>query len=300
VFDFPANPNDGQIFAPPGGPIYVFRPPVWMAHAGGLPVVVKGYIHGMITNNDAGDLVNDIGITAGECASSQPDPALIVVSTAFVKRLDAAWAPGGTPAAPVGGLDTGVVADGTYHLYALYRSDTGQTDYCFSASPVAPTVGGAIPAAYDHFRRIWSIVRIAGTNQGYLQDGDDCWLKAPVSEASLSNPGTAAVLLTMSSIPAGINVLAKMTGYGRDARLSAASSTFIYLSDPSLPAVAPGAAAITVFFGSSGQNEPNMGSFQIDVRTNTARQIRYQFTQSASTSTTGQISCNGWRDTRGK
>src|SRR4030095_816615 len=38
AFDFPSNPTDGQTFQPPGGPLYVFRPPAWKVESTSLGV----------------------------------------------------------------------------------------------------------------------------------------------------------------------------------------------------------------------------------------------------------------------
>lgn len=262
-------------------------------------VLAKTYISGMTTSNDAGDLVNDIRIELGECASSNTPPALISQAASMIKRLDAAWVAGTNQ----GGLDTGAVGNGTYHLHAMYNPTTGVSDYCFSLSATAPTTGGAIPVGFTHFRRIWSIVRIAGSNQLYLQNPaapHDCYLMTPIAEVSIGpSAGIIGVLATLTTLPAGISVMAKLTGYCRESPPTA--GIIFYLSSPLVTDVAAGSnGAYTVFYSSSGGGTvPQIGQFQLEVLTNTVRQVRYRFSAS-NAGITGQINCLGYVDTRGQ
>ena len=112
----------------------------------GLP---QNYITGLTLSNNATDATNDIDIAIGSARDST-NAADIVLASALVKRLDAAWAVGTNQ----GGLDTGSIANGTYHVWLIQRSDTGVEDVLFSTSATAPTM----PANYDYKRRIGSIL----------------------------------------------------------------------------------------------------------------------------------------------
>lgn len=103
------------------------------ANPGALPLA---YLSGYGTNNNAGDAVNDIDIAIGACRDIT-NAQNIVLASALTKRLDAAWAVGTNQ----GGLDIGTIADGSYHLYAIKRSDTGVVDALESRNPdVAATI----------------------------------------------------------------------------------------------------------------------------------------------------------------
>ena len=103
---------------------------------------VYGQITGLTLSNGT-DATNDIDITVGAAVS---DDAVLanrvdMSSTAALgKQLDVGWAVGGTPGTPAGGLDTGVVGNGTYHIFLIKRPDTGVVDALFSLSATAPTM----------------------------------------------------------------------------------------------------------------------------------------------------------------
>ena len=123
----------------------------------------KGHINGLTLSNNATDATNDIDIAAGEAAEDSGG-ILIKLSSGLTKRLDAAWAVGTNQ----GGLDTGSIANTTYHVWLIQRSDTGVVDALFSTSPSSPTM----PANYDLKRRIGAIVRVSAAIKAFYQYGD--------------------------------------------------------------------------------------------------------------------------------
>ena len=122
----------------------------------------RGYIDGLKLANNGADLVNDIDVAAGACRDST-DAIDIRLVTGITKQLNAAWAVGTAQ----GGLDTGAIADATYHVWLIKRADTGVVDALFSTSTTAPTM----PANYTHKRRIGSIVRLSGAIVLFIQKG---------------------------------------------------------------------------------------------------------------------------------
>jgi len=96
----------------------------------------------------------------------------MVLSSAITKRLDAAWAVGSGN----GGLDTGTIANTTYHVWLIQRSDTGVVDALFSTSLTSPTM----PTNYDRKRRIGIIVRSAGAILPFLARNRCVLLDPPV------------------------------------------------------------------------------------------------------------------------
>lgn len=121
----------------------------------------------------------------------------MALTSTLTKRLDAAWAVGSGN----GGLDTGVVADGTWHLFLIQRSDTGVVDALFSQSVSAP----AMPTGYDRKRRIGSFVRAFGVNRRFIQLGDYFKYITPVNVRN-STVAVSPTLLNMG-VPTDIIVM---------------------------------------------------------------------------------------------
>jgi hypothetical protein len=124
-----------------------------------------GFTYGLTLTTNVLDATNDVDISVGAARSSD-DTANMLLLSALGKRLDAAWAVGGTPAVPVGGLDTGAVGNNTYYVFLIKRVDTGVVDALFSLSRTAPT----LPANYTVSVLLGSLTRAAGVN-GAVQTG---------------------------------------------------------------------------------------------------------------------------------
>jgi hypothetical protein len=180
----------------------------------------RGYLYDLTLSNGT-DATNDIDIATGECTSDdavKSDRVLIENSLVLTKRLDAAWAVG----TGNGGLDTGIIANGTYHVYLIKRVDTGVVDALFSAT-LTPTM----PTGYTKKRRIGSIIRESAAIVEFTQRGNT-FTRIPAHDVDgASNFGTAAVLRSMS-IPSGI----KVEWFGFVYGVNSATSENIYLSDP--------------------------------------------------------------------
>lgn len=169
-------------------------------------VAQGGYLFGLRTSPNGGAPTTTIDIQPGVAATANlATPLNMTLGSTLSKSVASAWVLGNG-----GGLDTGAVADATYHIYEIQRSDTGVTDICFSLSPSAPTIGVNIPAAYDRWRRIWSILRQGGAIRAYTQFGDDCiWQAVASADVNITNPGTGGTSSPMT-VPTGLNVKAKM------------------------------------------------------------------------------------------
>lgn len=245
-----------------------------------------GYGYGCTLSNDPTDATNDIGITTGVWADSTAVGLMRLVSS-LIKRLDAAWVVGTNQ----GGLDTGAVANGTYHVHLIMRVDTGVVDVLFSLSATAPTM----PANYTLFRRIGSIVRVSAAIKAFIQNNDVFMWQTPAADISVTNPGAAAVTRTLT-LPLGIKVLARLfTRLGQSAATDAIGA--VYLSDLAGPDIVAGSNAvyynyvnIAGFFGGGGSAE---------VVSNTSAQIRSRLEGSGAGSTL-VITTLGWVDMRGK
>lgn len=335
----------------------------WHDRLGGvsIPVMVGGGIFGLTLTNGT-DATNDIDIAVGAAADDSENRVLRLTS-ALTKQLDAAWAVGSA----AGGLDIGTIANGTYHVWLIYRSDTAVTDALYSRNPgvaatitvtiaspgvvtwtdhglqagssVVFTTTGALPtgitagtryyvistglttsafqfsaseggtavntsgsqsgvhtgtsnpvypASYDYKRRIGSILRESAAIVGFAQEGDYFERKAVATDISANNPGSSAVLRTLS-VPIGILVYAHVVLAGSTTSSSVGTS----LRDP---ATTDEAASPYNYLTITNSDDEAWSGY---VRTNTSGQIR-----SRSTTTTADftmyIGTHGWIDGRGR
>lgn len=247
----------------------------------------SGHLFGLTLSNNGSDATNDIDIAAGTARDST-DVENMVLASALTKQLDVNWAVG----TAAGGLDTGAIANGTYHVWLIKRVDTGVVDVLYSTSASAPTM----PSNYTLKRRIGSILRESAAIAPFLQDGDVFMRKAVANDISVSNYGTSAVTRTLS-VPVGIRVRA--VGSVAYSGSAASAGTYVeYLSDLSATDVAASSGLINSleYFGLTNSFRA-MAPF--DVFTNTSAQIRSRAVAS-DTAVTMRINTKGWIDTRGR
>lgn len=239
---------------------------------------LRGHIFGLTLANSGVDAVNDITIEAGEAASTESEPVLMILPSTITKRLDAGWAVGDGN----GGLDTGAIANGTYHLWLIQRSDTGVTDVLFSTSATGPTM----PANYDRKRRIGSIIRAAGTIRGF-QQVDDTFMIGGVTDRN-SVAGFASALLNVN-VPTGVVVRPLLRNL---LVMAAASAATVSMGSGSW-----GSALIDVQQVNSSATDI---VFISDIWTNTSAEIYYQVGIGAGSIAGNSLVTFGWIDTRGK
>lgn len=201
-----------------------------------LSAALKGHIYGLTLSNNGSDANNDIDIAAGEAASTETNPVLMVLSSAITKRLDAAWAVGTNQ----GGLDTGSKANSTwYYVWLIRRSDTGVVDVLFSTSATSPTM----PANYDQKRRLPGAIKTDGSGNiiAFIMSGRRItWKAIPgTAEYSSSSLGTTAATSTPSFVPTAFKVRA----FYSVAALRGSSVAVILITDPDTDDVAPGDGA---------------------------------------------------------
>lgn len=246
--------------------------------AAAAAVSARGHIFGLTLSNNVTDVVNDIDIAAGDASSSDTVPVPLVLASAITKRLDAAWAVGSGN----GGLDTGSIADTTYHVFLIRRPDTGVVDALFSTSPTAPT----LPANYTQFRRIGSIIRAAGTILAFTQLGNRFFLASAATD--LSSASAASNVLLALTVPSGLVVLPVMS-VNHTANTSTTTSTLIGHGDLAAAQMPltdySGVVAFAAVANVSGS-----------VRTNTSRQVRYSIVISSGTVLASLWKTWGWVD----
>lgn len=241
--------------------------------------VARGLLNGLTLSNNGSDATNDIDIATGEAASDGTTPHLMILASALTKRLDAAWAVG----TGNGGLDTGAIANGTYHIYLIQRSDTGVVDAAFSTSATAPTIGGNIPAAYDRWRLIGSIIRSGGSISGFRQFGRRFLLNTSVQNRN--DASAAANILVTVSVPGGRRFRPILSN---QLVMNAASSATTAYGD------GDSGATNTIC---QGVTSSQIDIITIDhVYTNTSQQIRYSASISAGSISSNILTGMGWYD----
>jgi hypothetical protein len=214
------------------------------------------YYSGLKLSNNVSDATNDIDIATG-CAADTTNVAIMKLTSAITKRLDAAWAVG----TGNGGLDTGAIANGTYHVFLIQRSDTGVVDALFSTSPTAPTM----PTNYDRKRRIGSIIRESAALVGFTQFGNE-FIRNSLSLEFANSLGTTSAVLQALKVPTGIQVVAKtMIGL-----LYVSAGNYGVFTSPDQTDTAASATNYTMFVLSTS----TLTWTQAQIRTNTSGQVR--------------------------
>lgn len=256
--------------------------------AGGAATVantaIPGYIYGLTLANNSTDATNDIDVAVGR-ATADDDSAVMVLGSSITKRLDAAWAVG----TGNGGLDTGSIANTTYFVWLIRRSDTGVVDVLFSTSPTSPTM----PTNYDQKRRVGAILRESGSIVQFVQFGDTYLRKTVVANAADNNPGTSAVLSPLS-VPIGIEVEA-IFGFSFADTSGTTAFNRALVTSPLQNDVSPAAGSSLYNALIAGEGTRAAMAQQFKVWTNTSGQIRYRLETSNASITVRTITV-GWRD----
>lgn len=243
----------------------------------------RGYVYGLNLSNNVADATNDIDIATGEASSDGTTPALMALTSAVTKRLDAAWAVGSGN----GGLDTGSIANTTYHVWLIQRSDTSVVDALFSTSATSPTM----PTNYDRKRRIGSIVRSGGSIQGFITAGNGAnrryeWTAAPALSMD-TTIGTTATLATLA-LPTGIVVDALLNLYATNA----GAGTVVYVYSPNKTDQAASTSATPL--AQVTTTTTGLGTAAgVSSLTNTSAQVKVV---AIAASTTVRIATIGWTD----
>ncbi len=243
----------------------------WTAQS--TPVFMNKHIAGLTYQNGAGDPTNDITILAGTARDTANTEDLTLSST-LTKQLDAAWAVGSN----AGGLDTGAIANGTYHIWLIKRTDTDVVDALFSASATAPTM----PTNYTKKRRIGSFMRVSAAIQLFTQyevEGGAIYtaLTTPPAATTTATSATNG-LWTVTQLPTGINFKAKVS-----VNAALISGTVAFIGDAALS-------------GASSSNAPTIGAAPgwVEAISDTSAQLRQDDTGVGSF----DHSLSGWTDFR--
>ena len=231
-----------------------------------------------------------IQIATGQCASDAVSPILMPLTAALGKNVGTAWAVGGTPAAPLGGLDTGTVsATAWYYVWLIRRSDTGVVDALFSLSATAPTM----PANYDMKRRIGAVRRSAGNLLAFRQIDDRFLFTIPVTDANtLTLTSNVRTNVTLTCPP---NMVAMFRAYG----YAISPSTTGVLLQPTAETAAAINYGTTPLMSAYSEvtNEGTAGEYEVDVDANSQIGVTMD---AATTNSRFSVTTKGWYDTRGR
>jgi hypothetical protein len=257
----------------------------------GVLALPAGQLWGFTLSNNGSDPTNDIDIASGQAIDST-NTRMIERGGTLTKRLDAAWAVGTNQ----GGLDTGAIANDTYHVYAIMRSDTGVSDVLFSVSASAPTM----PTNYDFRRRIGSIVRASGAILTFSQLGDEFRLKAQRLELAETGGSWATgsrTLRTLAGVPAGIQVAPLV---GVHSRNGTTGNLHWLITSPDDTDEAPSTSAAPGFTIRLSTSTTVDDTSPPPLRTNTSRQIGTRPNAVGGAADELKIMCRGWIDRRGR
>jgi hypothetical protein len=231
-------------------------------------------LNGLILSNNGTDATNDIDVSEGACVSD--DGTTVMTLSAITKRLDAAWAVG----TGNGGLDTGSIANNTYHVWVINRPDTNVTDVLFSLSASSPTM----PTNYTKKKRIGSIIRVSAAILLFTQRDDEFRLNTYQSDYGSTGVGSSAVTVTLASVPLGIITKAYFNFIIGD------NGAYIAFYDADKTPVAANTLAAPLADGGTLSSGTVFGNSE--VWTNTGSQIKFI----GNGNTTVRIATKGWRD----
>lgn len=244
-----------------------------------VSAALKGHIYGLALSNSVSDPVNDIDIAAGEAASTETNPVLMVLASSLTKRLDAAWAVG----TGNGGLDTGTIGNNTYHVWLIQRSDTGVVDALLSLSATSPTM----PTSYDRKRRIGSIIRSGGTILGFTQVGNQFTLTTNATVRNSTAPFPSGLL----DLPVPTGIVVEPCLVAQQQQGTAGNCQTRYAS----AGRGPVSYCVTTLTGEIDATVINGGIF-----TNTSAQIQFEVSLLLGTLNVNTITLVGWIDARGQ
>lgn len=249
----------------------------------------RGYLSGLTLSNNGTDADHDVDVAAGECRDGA-DAFDMALAATMTKQIDAAWAAG----SGAGGLFAGTVANNTwYHVFLIRKISDGSIDAGFDTSASAAN----IPAGYSAFRRLGAVLTDGSANVlSFTQLGGQFLLSTPINDIAAANPGTAAVLRTLS-VPSGVQVEADISVVVRDS--SATVDTAVLITSPDQSDTAPSATGVAdLVVTGTGAGVDSYTGTRARVRTNTSSQVRSRLSATAATVTL-YITTHGWRDERG-
>ena len=261
------------------------------------------HISGMVPGNNG---ANSIDFTAGE-AKSNDDSANIPIPAQVGNNASAAWARGPN----AGKRATGAAAwgAGSWHWFVLggkgfpRQSDARTADYVIDDNAGGSNIFATAAinqAGYTKACRVWSAPTAGAVWRAFVAhetSGGGIYTRWDVQSADFTdvNPGAAAVVNILKSIPAGIRVMADLNWQMIDS--TPASSTLFLSTETDQTNTAPGGNDYDMTIQNAGATVP-LSSFIVKrMRPDTVGQIRYRLSGSTADLT---IKCRviGYEDYR--
>lgn len=230
-------------------------------------------------SNNTTDATNDIDVTAGWFN--------------FDDGSGQAYYAGGTGQLDIvfgtnnGMLDTGTIANTTYHIFLIHNPATIVSKLLASTNVSSPT----LPSGYTKKVRIGSIIRASGAILTFEQFEKKFILNgAKIVDRAIAAPPTTASNQTVTA-PAGISTRA--VSLIECEPTSATGNTFLIIEPTTHTSTTPTSTNHTLFVWHQSGG-PNSLSTQIETKTNTSSQILIN--ANISTSHNLRIIAIGWID----
>lgn len=231
-------------------------------------------------SNNATDATNDIDVGAGWF--NFDDGTGQAYYAGGTGQLDVLFSAGGN-----GMLDTGTIANTTYHLFLIYNPTTLVSKILASASLASPT----LPSGYTKKARVGSIIRASGAILPFEQFDKKFILGgAKIVDRASSAPPTTASNQTITA-PLGINTLA--ISLIELEPVSATGYTYLIIEPTTHTSTTPTSTNHT-FSAIHQSGSPNSLSTLAETKTNTSAQILIN--ANINTSHTLRIIARGWID----
>jgi len=219
--------------------------------------------------------------------AAEEDRIKMVLPSGMTKRIDATWAAG----TGVGGR-TGSYANGTYPVFLFRRSD-GSIDVTLADS-MSPT----LPDSGTHKRRIGFVIVESSANVQFVQYTHDprVFMRNPVRPVESANPGTAAVLQTVS-VPVGAKVGWIGTVMLQDST-PGGSNTELMVNSPDNVEITPTTSAFVAPYGSLDVANGRQTANFYGIQTDTSGRVRTKLSRSDADVLLRMIT-HGWIDDLG-
>ena len=224
-----------------------------------------------------------ITVASGQATSSD-NTTVMTLASGLTKLTGGTWVAGNNQ----NGLDTGVIANGTwYHVYLIFNPTTLVTDAIFSTNATTPS----LPSGFTKYRRIGSFQTGASTAPvlAFTQYGDYFYWAAPVNNLNNATVGNTTANTLAVQVPSGVVVVAILSVY-----LNATSASGVYYSAlASTDEAVSGSSGALTLTAQAGQ----LASGMLQVLTNASQQIRYR---NATSTDINNVIGVGWIDRRGR
>lgn len=165
---------------------------------GGASNLPQGYRFGFTRSNNIG-LPNTAIDCAVGAARSEDNTTDLISLTPVGKRLDAVWAAGGTPGAPVGGRASAVALVNGWYRWFIIGTVAGVVDFGFDTDPAAANL--LADSGYTKYRQIGSVLREGGNIVPFVHSGLKVSWQTPLVEFTFANETTVAALRTLARVP---------------------------------------------------------------------------------------------------